>query len=188
MTLQETRNSEKAVLAISGGFFSSDFKKPTGLVVIKNKVISPISQQLSGVIWIKDGQVNLTATKEFKSQNQPTFAIQGHPCLVDFPNKLGIHQKTTKFTHRVAIGQKGDNIFFIITDKNYSGVSLLELAKILQGPIENGGLACDIAINLDGGPAPGISVKAGKLSLEIEEGWQLPNCILLKDKKLKSSQ
>jgi len=74
---------------------------------------------------------------------------------------------------------KNDNIILFITDKKYDGITLLELAKIAQN---NKNFNCKIAINLDGGPAPGISVSPKLINLEIKEGWQLPNAIIFTEK------
>jgi exopolysaccharide biosynthesis protein len=75
---------------------------------------------------------------------------------------------------------ESDDIILFITDKKYDGITLLELAKIAQ---DKSGFNCKIAINLDGGPAPGISVSPKLINLEIKEGWQLPNAIIFNNLK-----
>ena len=180
ITLKDLRVKNDYLITISGGFFSQDdYKSPQGLVIENKEKISAINKKLSGVLWIKDNYLTLSTTDEITLNNSQLenidYAIQGYPRIVDPINKIGI-KKQGRFAYRVAICTelKNNDIILFITDKRYDGITLLELAKITQSKKFN----CKIAINLDGGPAPGISVSKKLINLEIKEGWQLPNAII----------
>ncbi len=179
ITIDQFREQNGSALIISGGFFISDFREPEGLVIEAGKIISPLSTKLSGVVWIKNRNIYLSETNTFETKTlQPEYALQGHPRLIDPINKIGIYNHDA-IHHRAAICTINNFVLFIINDKMKSGMSLLELAEILQPSENQGGLGCDIAINLDGGPAPGISVDPQLLPLNISEDWQVPNAIVV---------
>jgi exopolysaccharide biosynthesis protein len=187
VTLKELRVKNNYLIAISGGFYlpKRGYQSPQGLIIENRKKIFPIDKKLSGILWIKNNYLTLSTTNEIP-MNEPKimhgidYAIQGYPRIVDPINKIGIRKQGNSF-HRVAIctEMKSDDIILFITDKKYNGITLLELAKIAQN---NNGFNCNIAVNLDGGPAPGISVSKKLINLEIEEGWQLPNAIIFTEK------
>ena len=179
-SISEVRKTNKFLIVLSGGFFDPDFKKPVGLVVEKQRKLFNLTPKLSGVIWIKNNHLYLSPTNQFDySRFKPNYAIQGYPRIVDPVNKLGIYKQSRSFLYRTAIGTVEDYIIIMITDKMFDGVSLYELAMFAQNPEENGGLNCEIAINLDGGPAPGISVAPELSKLEIKEDWQVPNVFIV---------
>lgn len=179
-SISEVRRKNNYLIVLSGGFFDPDFKKPVGLVVEKQRKFFNLTPKLSGVIWIKNNHLYLSPTNKFDySKLKPQYAIQGYPRIVDPGNKLGIYKQSSLFLYRTAIGSVENHIIIMITDKMFDGVSLYELAKFAQNAEENGGLNCEIAINLDGGPAPGISVSPELLKLEIKEDWQVPNVFVV---------
>jgi uncharacterized protein YigE (DUF2233 family) len=176
------RKKNNHLMVLSGGFFQTSFREPVGLVVEQGKRLFPLAKSLSGVIWIKQGQLHLSTTKDFKQQViKPDFALQGYPRIVDPLNKRGIQTKRELFRHRVALCSVKDHFIVLISDKQFSGLSLYELSTIAQASESDDGLACDIAINLDGGPAPAISVDEGLFNLEVKEriGWQVPNVLVI---------
>ena len=187
VTLKDLRIKNNYLITISGGFYlpQKGYQSPQGLVIENGKKIFPIDKKLSGILWIKNNYLTLSTTNEIlmnKAEiiHDMDYAIQGYPRIIDPINKIGIRKQGNSF-HRVAIctEMNTDNIILFITDKKYNGITLLELAKIAQ---DNNGFNCNIALNLDGGPAPGISVSKKLINLEIEEGWQLPNAIIFTEK------
>jgi len=181
-SVRKFRKKNNHLMVLSGGFFQSGFREPVGLVVEQKNVLFPLAKSLSGVIWIKQGQLHLSTTKHFQQQGiKPDYAIQGYPRIVDPINKQGIQTKRTLFRHRAALCTIKDHFIVLISDKQFSGLSLYELSTIAQAKEADDGLACDIAINLDGGPASAISVDGGLFNLEIKEriGWQVPNVLVI---------
>jgi len=183
VSIFDLREKTNSLIVMSGGFFDPDYRSPVGLLIEDKKKIFEVSPKFSGVIWIKDSHLHLSPTRDFNSKSTaPDFAIQGYPRIVDPVNKLGINKQGGGLAQRAAVCTAEDNIIFFITDKYFDGISLYEFAKIAQQSEDVGGLGCDIAINLDGGPAPGISVSPELMNLNIKEGWQVPN-VLVVDKK-----
>ncbi len=180
VSVSALRRENNFLIVLTGGYYDPDFRKPVGLLIEKKKVVFEISTKLSGVVWLKDNHLYLSPTAGFDfKKNKPDFAIQGYPRIVDPVNKPGIHNQSNIFAQRAAVCTKGDYVFLIITDRKFDGVSLYELSMIAQKSESDGGLNSDIAINLDGGPAPGISVAPELNSLNIQEGWQVPNAIVV---------
>lgn len=179
------RKKNKHLMVLSGGFFQSNFREPVGLVIEQGNRLFPLAKSLSGVVWIKQGQFHLSTTKYFQQQAiKPDYALQGYPRIVDPVNKRGIQTKRTLFRHRAALCTVKDHFIVLISDKQFSGLSLYELSAIAQAKEADDGLACDIAINLDGGPASAISIDEGLFSLEVREriGWQVPNVLVIDSK------
>ena len=181
-SVRSFRKKNNHLIVLSGGFFQSNFRDPVGLMVEKGRGVFPLANSLSGVIWIKRGQLHLSTTKYFKQQSiKPDYAIQGYPRIVDPINKQGIQTKRTLYRHRAALCTVEDYFIVLISDKHFSGLSLYELSVIAQEKEADDGLACDIAINLDGGPASALSIDEEIFSLEIKErmGWQVPNMLII---------
>jgi uncharacterized protein YigE (DUF2233 family) len=180
---KQYRQENKALVVMSGGFYYPDFRHPVGLVVEDSKTIKSLSRHLSGVIWVKNGHLYLGESKQTDMKKiQPEFALQGYPRIVDPVNKMGIYKPGKNKAYRAAICTRQNEIILMITNRWFGKISLHELAEIAQAPVQQGGLACDIAINLDGGPAPAVSVDASISDLEIGAHWQLPNVIVVQAK------
>jgi len=182
MSVDDFRRQNKALMVLSGGFFQASFREPVGLVIEQGDLLFPLAKSLSGVVWIKDGQLHLSTTKDFQKQAvKADYAIQGFPRIVDPVNKQGIQTKRTLFRHRAVLCSVQDHFIVIISDRQFSGLSLYELSVIAQAKETDDGLACDIAINLDGGPASALSVDEKLFKLNIKEriGWQVPNVLVI---------
>jgi uncharacterized protein YigE (DUF2233 family) len=181
-SVRKFRKNNKHLMVLSGGFFQSSFREPVGLVVEQGNELFPLAKSLSGVIWIKQGRLHLSTTKQFQQQAiKPDYALQGYPRIVDPINKQGIQTKRTLFRHRAALCTVKDHFIVLISDKQFSGLSLYELSTIAQVKEADDGLACDIAINLDGGPASALSVDEALFDVDIKEriGWQVPNVLII---------
>ncbi len=193
INLKDLRVKNNYLIVISGGFYLPEkgYQSPQGLVIENKNRIFPVDKKLSGIVWIKDNYLTLSATDtipmdRLERQYAIDYAIQGYPRIVDPINRIGIRKQGNAF-HRVALctKMKSKEIILFITDKKYDGITLLELAQIAQ---DNRGFNCSIAINLDGGPAPGISVSEKLMDLEIQEDWQLPNALIFTRKISKTTR
>lgn len=186
ISVEDFRQQQNALMVLSGGFFKTNFREPVGLMIENGRQLFPLASSLSGVVWIKDDKLHLSTTKDFKkSAIKPDYALQGYPRIVDPINQHGINAKRKKYRHRAALCQLEGSFIILINDKNFAGLSLYELASIAQAKETEHGLNCDIAINLDGGPAPALSVDQTIININEKEqiGWQVPNVIVIKDKE-----
>jgi hypothetical protein len=62
------------------------------------------------------------------------------------------------------------------------GLSLYQLATLLAAPAADGGLGCDVALNLDGGPSTQASSRAGSQNLDILGGTTVQNALIISAK------
>jgi uncharacterized protein YigE (DUF2233 family) len=189
VSVDDFRQQQNALMVLSGGFFQTNFREPVGLMIEKGQQLFPLTNSLSGVVWIKADKLHLSTTQDFKKRPlQPDYALQGYPRIVDPINQQGINTKRQNYRHRAALCQIKGYFIILINDKNFAGLSLYELARIAQAKETQHGLHCDIAINLDGGPAPALSVDPAIIAINEKEqaGWQVPNVIVIKNNRFKS--
>ena len=59
------------------------------------------------------------------------------------------------------------------------GLSLLELARVLSSPREAGGLACEVALNLDGGHSTQAMARIGSQELSAVGRWRIQNALVI---------
>ena len=59
------------------------------------------------------------------------------------------------------------------------GLSLLRLAELLAAPTRDGGIGCDVAINLDGGPSTQAIWRGAGREILIPGGSTVQNAIVL---------
>ena len=77
-------------------------------------------------------------------------AVQCGPLLVDPGGRMGIRRNDFDRQNRTAICLRPGSIVVVVAE---GGLSLFELAEVLSASQANGGLGCDVALNLDGGPS-----------------------------------
>ena len=193
-TPKALREYLNAKLVVNGGFFP-DTKTPNiadGLLMLDGKKISDPNPKLSGVLAIQENILSIIETDKFKIEDMKadTSAIQGTPRLIERGGKIGIEKpdlKTTKDKRlmRTAICTlKNNDILIMVTSTAHSGLYLYEMAAIAKDA------GCDIALNLDGGPATGVSTKRYKrqadnhyFTFQLENpaqlGWIHPNHIVI---------
>lgn len=189
---EELRKKLNAKMVINGGYFS-DSAKPNiqeGLLILDGKKITDITTnpKLSGVLTIQENAFNILETSQFKIENlsADASAIQSGPRLVEHGSVNGIQKPDLTNTNdsremRTAICiQSNGDVLFLINDPKKSGLYLYEMAEVA---ISQG---CDIALNLDGGPASSISLKKYEnssydvaLEFPAQKGWVHPNLIVI---------
>jgi uncharacterized protein YigE (DUF2233 family) len=176
----------KAVLAINGGFFDIDREHrltPSGLLVIENTLIKPISEAGSGVFVANNNHFDILSVNEVQNPTQYKYAIQCGPRLVDKKGKMGIYSNDYNRHNRSAVCIKGQKVILvIIVGDTGDGLSLYELARLLYLPSSDGGCECDVALNLDGGPSVQVALKTDKHQYAIDGLWRIQNSIVISRK------
>lgn len=189
---KELRKKLNATMVINGGYFS-DSASPNiqeGLLIQDGKLIADITTNpiLSGILTIQENIIDIVETSQFKLEDisPDAFALQSGPRLVEHGGINGIQKpdlaNTTDSRVRrsaVCIQPNGD-VAFLITEPKKTGLYLYEMADVA---IKQG---CDIALNLDGGPASSISLKKYEnssydveLEIPAQKGWVHPNLIVI---------
>jgi hypothetical protein len=62
------------------------------------------------------------------------------------------------------------------------GLSLYQLAVLMATPPDQGGLGCDVALNLDGGPSTQAVSRAGAQELDVFGGTTVQNALIIQAK------
>jgi uncharacterized protein YigE (DUF2233 family) len=76
---------------------------------------------------------------------------------------------------RTAVCAEGSVIVLVISTK----AETTAFARFLAEPLEKGGLGCEVALNLDGGPSTQLVVKLPGLALSLPGGWGVPNALVV---------
>ena len=174
------RQRTGAAFAINGGFF--DFGpqrelRPVGLFIENGRAQNSLGKALSGTLLIAGRRVEILETGTIGSLQNYRFALQSKPLLVDPGNRLGMRGNDGVRVPRSAV---------CLTDAKHvvffygggTGLSLFEMATLLQAPPESGGFGCNVALNLDGGPSTQVSAESGGATFE-RLGQNVANAVVV---------
>ena len=166
------------VLAINGGFFDTDSRErltPSGLLIVDGAVVRDVTDKGSGIVLATADGVGIVRRQDFRAAGV-VHAVQSGPLLVDPGGKLGIYKEDFDRQNRSAICLDGSTIRIVMVE---GGLSLLELARVLSSPREAGGLACEVALNLDGGPSTQAVARIGSQELSLVGRWRIQNALVI---------
>lgn len=161
--LKRTGQTEDALLAINGGYFTQDFQ-PDGLFRTGGREIAPLTSKAvhSGAVVVEQGRIELIARAEIAQQRE---IMQSGPFLIDPGGELGIQRDGPK-TERTVLALTGPGpgggppLLLVAVFKR--PLSLVQAATLLhQLPVEEDGRpglpsSIERALNLDGGPSTGF--------------------------------
>jgi uncharacterized protein YigE (DUF2233 family) len=168
------------VLAINGGFFERDRNgvlTPSGLVIMKGRETSPeTSGGGSGIVYWGATGVGIGYRKDLTGHGIMAEAVQVGPVLVDPGGRVSVkntrHDRQNRSAACLAPGT-----FTIVAVEG--GLSLYQFATLLAAPRAEGGLGCDVALNLDGGPSTQASSRAGSQELDVFGGTTVQNALIV---------
>ncbi|MBN8996116.1 MAG: phosphodiester glycosidase family protein [Rhizobiales bacterium] len=171
------------VLAINGGFFErarDGTLTPSGLVIMHGVENAPAYDRGgSGIIHSGASGVGIGYRKDLTARGTMAEAIQVGPILVDPGGKVGVSNTKHDRQNRSAACLTPGKFTIVAVD---GGLSLYQLAVLMASPAAEGGLGCDIAINLDGGPSTQASSRAGGQGLDILGGTTVQNALIVSAK------
>ena len=169
------------IFAIDGGFFEKDDQgrlSPSGLLVIDGAEVAPEHERAgSGVLHAANGDVAIAYRAAAPPLSAMESAVQVGPILVDLGGKVGIYTNQGDRRRRSAICLRPGEVVAIVVDGD--GLSLFQLASLLAIPIERGGVGCDVAINLDGGPSTQAIYRRGGRMIEIDGESTVQNALVI---------
>ncbi len=172
------------VLAINAGFFERDRDgrlTPSGLVILGGVENAPAYDRAgSGIIYSGAAGVGIGYRKDLTGHGMMAEAIQVGPILVDPGGKVGVSNSRHDRQNRSAACLTPGHFVIVAVD---GGLSLYQLAVLLASPVAEGGLGCDIAINLDGGPSTQASSRAGSQNIDILGGTTVQNALIVSTKQ-----
>ena len=166
------------VLAINGGFFDTDSRErltPSGLLIVDGTIVRDVTEKGSGILFATADGVGIVRRQDFRAAGV-IHAVQSGPLLVDPGGKLGIYKEDFDRQRRSAVCLDGGAMRIVMVE---GGLSLLELARVLSTPRDAGGLACDVALNLDGGPSTQAVVQAGGREMALVGRWRIQNALVV---------
>lgn len=174
----------KAILSLNGGFFDIDESKrlnPAGVLVV-NGIIRNASPNRQSGAFVRDSEgVRLIWAKDLGRLDRYNFVLQTGPVLVEGPGKLGIRRNDHDRLNRSAICASGGAIMFaVLLGSDRKGLSLYEFAELLAAREADGGLGCDFALNLDGGPSTQFAMNFRGIREQVDGLWKVQNAIVVK--------
>ena len=168
------------VFAINGGFFERDRHKrltPSGLLIVDGRTIAPEHERAgSGIAYADAAGVAIAYRTAAPDKSAMRSAIQVGPILVDPGGKVGIYSNQHDRLNRSALCLRPGKVVFVAVE---GGLSLFQFARFLADRLEDGGLGCDTAINLDGGPSTQALFRAGRRRMEIPGAWPVQNALVV---------
>lgn len=184
-TVEEFRRRSGALLAINASFFDLDMESrlsPVGMLVVNGREIIPFDalkakNPLTGILFRREGRLGIMPASEYRPGDRFEAAVQTGPLVVDPGGKIGIYRNNFDRQNRSAVCLQHDGRPVIVQVSG--GLSLYEVGEMLSAAEASGGLGCERAINLDGGPSSQISMLAGGIGLEVTGLWKVPNSLLL---------
>lgn len=144
-TAKSAARASGALVTINGSFFDSN-DIPLGLLVSEGHQKSPLRKVDWGVLSLREGKPRIVHTRDWKSDDDVTFAIQTGPRLVVAGKTLSLKPNLARRS-AVCIDPRG-RLLLVVTE---GPLMLAELAEVLRRPTSEAGLGCRDAINLDGG-------------------------------------
>lgn len=142
-----------ALLAVNGGFFDRRWRPMGWRVSAGHQLQRPLKRQW-GVLWLAGQRAGVAGPKGVAKLQRRTakldVALQVGPRLVDHGRPVSL---LVQHARRAAVGvrSRGRRLVFAISEGGSVESNLL--ARIFATPRAKGGLGCDAALMLDGGPS-----------------------------------
>jgi len=163
--------SNAAVVAINASFFDVD-GKTMGLAVDDGRVIASAKRRSWGALVVNDRNARIVLGSDIVDDRANRFVVQGIPRLVVAGK---VQALKPQIAERTAACAKGSVVVLVVTTK----AETTPFARFLADPLDQGGLGCQDALNLDGGPSTQLVVKLPALTLSVSGGWGVPNALVV---------
>jgi hypothetical protein len=170
-TVEEIVAPYPAVVAINASFFDKE-GRAMGLAVDEGRLIASGKRQSWGALVVKDKKALIVLGGDINDHLAHRLIVQGIPRLV-----VGgkVQQLKRQLAERTAVCAQDNVIVLVVSTK----AETTAFARFLADPPEKGGLGCEFALNLDGGPSTQLVVKLPALALSLPGGWGVPNALVV---------
>ncbi len=183
--IKDYREKANAILAINGGFFAikkDRTLKASGLVVIGQKELSPYHKGAgSGLFYEVGGKMALGWARQAQHYQSVEQALQVGPMVVDPGGKNGISRNDGRYAKRTVLCQDFKGRFLVVIIDG--SITLYDTGKLLSTSEKRGGLSCERALNLDGGPSTMVDYAFKGKSLTVKGRWPVVNALVIKPRK-----
>ena len=161
------------VIATNASFFD-DKDRAMGMVIDQGRAISKRIIPSWGALVIQDGQAaiypgsklaTLSATKlDLVVQGTPRWVIDGV-----------VPKLKAQEARRTAICAQNHFVTLVVAT---TPVQAQPFAQFLARSRDKGGLGCEQALNLDGGPSTQLAARIGDIRMNAPGGWGVPNALV----------
>lgn len=174
-SVAQLAKKNNALIAINSGFFTLD-RNLIGLRIKDGDIISRIHQtSWWGVFYIENNKATITTPKRFRNNKKAEFAIQAGPRLI-INNRIPSLKPGD--AERTALGiTKNNQLIIVVTEK--SPMSTTRLAEIMRRSEGENGLACNYALNLDGGHSTQLYANVNNFSLHVPGFSSIPDALIV---------
>ncbi len=165
------------VVAVNGSFFDEK-KHPMGAVVDEGRPVQSTRIKPWGAFVIHDGVARIISGKELDPGAYPDLVVQGQPRLVkDGKTSSFKPQRAERTAVCLRASDKEGDGYRAVTLVTTGAVELKALAAFLARPAARGGLGCEQALNLDGGPSTQLYLKLGDSVVQQVGAGDVPNAL-----------
>lgn len=183
MSASNFRKDYGAILSVVGGTFersSSGDMTPSGLFVLDGIETHNIADwNGGGFLLLSDEGVEIIPMQEF-NRRKPSLenyygVLQSNLLIVDPGGVNGIYSEGFALARRAALCLKNRNTVTIVVVDGL--MTLFDFGRVLSERASGGGLECERAIYLDGGPSAQASFQFDATNVEVQGGWFIPNAL-----------
>jgi phosphodiester glycosidase len=159
------------VVAANASFFDTD-GRTMGLAVDEGRVMALSNRRAWGALVIDGAQGRIMLGADIQNPLDHRLIVQGIPRLL-----VGgkVQPLKPQVAERTAVCAGGNIVVLVVSTK----VEATAFARFLADPPDRGGLGCQDALNLDGGPSTQLVVKLPALALSLPGGWGVPNALVV---------
>ena len=170
-TVEQIVAPHPVVVAANASFFDTD-GRAMGLAVDRGRVMATSNRRAWGALVIDGTQARIVLGADIQNPLDHHLIVQGIPRLL-----VGGKVQPLKFqvAERTAVCAGGNILVLVVSTK----VEATAFARFLADPPDRGGLGCQDALNLDGGPSTQLVVKLPALALSLRGGWGVPNALVV---------
>lgn len=176
-----------ALVALEGGFFEMDSSKrlsPAGVLVVDGIVRNDAPNRQSGAFVFKQGRYDIVWAKDLGVLSAYSTVVQSGPILVEAPGVNGIRANDFDRLNRAAVCLRREAVVLVsLFGGGGRGLSLYEFAALLSASEQNGGIGCEKALNLDGGPSTQVAFKSSSKDEFIPGVWNVQNALVVRPQK-----
>lgn len=182
----EFLEDDKAILAINGGFFNIDNLQrlnAAGVLVVNGVIRNPSQNNQSGALVRDSSGIKIIWAKDLRALTSYNFVVQAGPILVEGPGQIGIKRNDYDRLNRAAVCTRGAEIIFVVLHGSRGiGLSLYEFSELLAAREMDGGLGCNLSLNLDGGPSTQFAMNHFGVKEKVDGLWKIHNAIIVRKK------
>jgi pimeloyl-ACP methyl ester carboxylesterase/uncharacterized protein YigE (DUF2233 family) len=183
-TAKEFLFAHSGLVALQGGFFDMDDHKrltPSGALVIDGIVRNSTFNRQSGAFVRINGKYDILWAKDVVSLSKYAIVLQSGPVLVEASGLSGIKSNDFDRLNRSAICVRDGLVVLVsLHSKTGRGLSLFEFAELLATARTDGGLGCERALNLDGGPSTQLAFKDRAQVKFVPGLWNAQNALVVR--------